>query len=143
VTLPQALRALVRRHQKDLDDIWLRAAAQALITLAADPYDVGGWIGVLCVLQPWTRALFDHPHVHGLVPAGGVSADRTQWRPARQISLVPVRALSQLFRGIFRDLVRQERPDLAIPESVWTTDGVVYGQPAVHGTDRVLRDLGR
>ena len=65
-------------------DILLRAAARALITLATDPHYVGGLIGVLCVLHTWTRTLAYHPHVHGLVPAGGVSADRTQWRSAHQ-----------------------------------------------------------
>jgi Putative transposase len=122
-TLPQELRELVRRNQKDLYDILLRAAAQSLIQLAADPHDVGGLIGVLGVLHTWTRALVYHPHVHCLVPAGGLSADRTVWRPARQTYLVPVHALSKLFRGLFLDLVRQARPDLTLPEAVWTTGG--------------------
>jgi Putative transposase len=100
-------------------------------------------IGVLCVLHTWTRALVYHPHVHRLVPAGGVSADRPEWRPARQTSLVPVRALSKLFRGLCRDLVRQARPGLALPESDWTTKWVVYGKPALQGTEQVLRYLGR
>jgi Putative transposase/Transposase zinc-binding domain len=142
-TLPQELRELVRRHQKDLYDILLRAAAQALIRLAADPHDVGGLIGILCVLHTWTHTLAYHPHVHCLVPAGGVSADRTEWRPARPSYLVPVHALSQLFRGLFLDLVRQERPDLTLPESVWTKGWVVYCKPAVQGTEQVLQYLGR
>jgi hypothetical protein len=96
----------------------LRAAAQALITLAEDLHDVGGLIGVLCVLHTWTRTLVYHPHVHCLVSAGGVSADRTEWRPARMFYLVPVHALAKLFRGLFLDLVRQERPDLRLPETV-------------------------
>jgi Putative transposase len=143
LTVPQELRALIRRHQKDLYDILLRAAAQALIKLAADPHDVGGLLGVLCVLHTWTRALIYHPHVHCLVPAGGVSSDRTQWQPARQTYLVPVRALSKLFRGLFRALVHQEGPELNIPEAVWATEWVVYGQPTVQGTEQVLRYVGR
>ena len=71
--------------QQDLDDILLRAAAQALITLAADPHDVGALMGVLCVRHTWTRTLAYHPHVHCLVPAGGVSADRTEGRPRRDV----------------------------------------------------------
>jgi hypothetical protein len=142
-TLPQELRELVRRHQKDLYDMLLRAAAQALITLARDPHYVGGLIGVLCVLHTWTRTLVYHPHVHCLVPAGGVSADRTEWRPARTSYLVPVHALAKLFRGLFFDLVRQERPDLTLPESVRTTGWVVYGKPTVQGAEQVLNDLGR
>jgi Putative transposase/Transposase zinc-binding domain len=142
-TLPQELRELVRRNQKDLYDILLRAAAQSLIKLAADPHYVGGLIGVLCVLHTWTRALVYHPHVHCLVPAGGLSADRTEWRPARQTYLVPVHALSKLFRGLFLDLVRQERPDLTLPEAVWTKGWVVYCKPTVQGPEKVLNYLGR
>jgi hypothetical protein len=142
-TLPQELRQLIRQNQKDLSDILIRAAAQSLITLAADPHYVGGLIGVLCVLHTWTRALAYHPHVHCLVPAGGVAADHQQWRPARQTYLVPVRALSKMFRGRFCALVHQERPALNLPESVWTTDWVVYCQPTVPGTEKVLDDLGR
>lgn len=143
LTLPQELRELVRRHQKDLYDMLLRAAAQALIMLAADPHYVGGLIGVLCVLHTWTRTLVYHPHVHCLVPAGGVSADRTEWRPARTSYLVPVHALAKLFRGLFLDLVRQERPDMTLPESVWTKGWVVYCKPTVQGTEHVLNYLGR
>ncbi len=141
--LPQELRELIRRHQKDLYDILLRAAAQALIKLAADPPYVGGLIGALCVLHTWTRTLVYHPHVHCLVPAGGVSPDRTHWRPARQSYLVPVHALSKLFRGRFLALVRQERPDLTLPKVVWTKGWRVYCKPTVQGPEKVLNDLGR
>jgi hypothetical protein len=104
---------------------------------------VGGLIGLLCVLHTWTRTLAYHPHVHCLVPAGGVSADRTEWRPARTSYLVPVHALAKLFRGLFLDLVRQERPDLTLPESVWTKGWVVYCKPSVRGAEAVLNYLGR
>jgi hypothetical protein len=143
LTLPQELRELVRRHQKDLYDILRRAAAQSLIQLAADPHDVGGLIGVLYVLHTWTRALVYHLHVHCLVPAGGLSADRTEWRPARQTYLVPVHALSKLFRGLFLALVCQERADLTLPEAVWTKGWVVYCKPTVQGPEQVLQYLGR
>jgi Putative transposase/Transposase zinc-binding domain len=143
LTLPQELRELVRRHQNDLYDILLRAAAHALITLAADPHDVGGLIGVLCVLHTWSRTLAYHPHVHCLVPAGGVSADHFEWRPARPTYLVPVQALAKFLRGRFRALVHQERPDLTIPESVWTRGWVVSCQPTMPGAEPVLQYLGR
>jgi hypothetical protein len=108
-----------------------------------DPPDVGGLIGVLCVLHTWTRTLAYHPHVHGLVPAGGISADQREWRPARTSYLVPVQALSPLCRGLFRRLVQQECPDLTLPEAVWTKGWVVYGKPTVHGPEQVLQYLGR
>ena len=75
----------------------INRTATVLIRAAADPHDVGGLIGVLWVLHTWTRTLAYHPHVHGLVPAGGVSADRTEWRPAR----IPTRCLSMPCRSSF------------------------------------------
>jgi Putative transposase len=143
LTLPQELPALGRRHQQDLSDMLLRAAAQALSKLAMDPHYVGGLIGVLCILHTWSRTLTYHPHVHCLVPAGGVSADRTEWRPARTSYLVPVHALAKLLRGLFLKLLRQERPDLIIPKAVWTKGWVVHCKPAVQGTEKVLNYLGR
>jgi Putative transposase/Transposase zinc-binding domain len=143
LTLPQALRALVRRNQQDRDDLVLRAAAPSLLKRAADPHDVGGLSGGLGVLHPWTRALVYPPPVHGLVPAGGLSADRTEWRPARQPSLVPVQARSKLFRGVFLALVCQERPDLPLPEAVWTNGWVVYGKPTGQGPEKGRNSLGR
>jgi site-specific recombinase XerD len=142
-TVPHERGEGVRCHPQDLYDILIRAAAPARITLAADPHDVGGRIGGWCGLHTWTRTLASHPHVHGLVPAGGVTADRTAWRPARSSYVVPVHALSKRFRGLFRALVPQERPDLRIPEAVWTRGWVVYGKPAVHSTEPILNDLGR
>src|SRR4029453_1043141 len=91
-TVPHELGEMIRRHQQDLYDIVLRAAAQALMKLAMDPHDVGGLIGVLCVLPTWTRTLTDHPHVHGLVPTGAVSPDWSLWQPARTSYLVPLQA---------------------------------------------------
>jgi hypothetical protein len=142
-TVPHALGEISRQHQQDLDAILIRATAQALIKLAADPHDGGGLMGVLGVLHTWSRPLAYHPHVHGLVPAGGVSADRTEWRSARTSYLVPVQAVSKLFRGLCLDLVRQERPDLPLSEAVWTQGWVVYCQPTVQGTAPVLPYLGR
>jgi len=142
-TAPHALGEIIRRHQQDLDAIFLRAAAQALMQRAMDPHDGGGLIGVLCVRHPWTRPLAYHPHVPCLVPAGAVAPDRSPWQLARTSYLVPVHALAQLFRGLFRALVRQQRPDLSIPESVWAQGWVVYGTPALHGPEQVLNDWGR
>jgi hypothetical protein len=138
-TLPQELRELVCRHPKGLYDILLCAAAQAVLKLAMDPHDVGGLVGILCVLHTWTRTLAYHPHGHRLVPAGGVSADRTEWRPARPSYLVPVHALAKLLL----DLVGHKRPDPTLPEGGWSKAWVVYGKPTVQGAEQVLHDLGR
>ena len=142
-TLPAELRAPARRHQKTVYALLMRAAARALIKLVRDPRHVGGLTGVLCVLHTWTRALAYHPHVHCLVPAGGVSPTGDAWLAACEYYLVPVKALSRLFRGMVRDLMARELPDLQVPASVWRADWVVYCEPALQGTDKVLGYLGR
>ena len=141
-TLPEELRQYVRRHQKILYGITMKAAAKSLIKLAADPHYVGGLIGVLAILHTWTRTLVYHPHVHCLVPAGGVSDDQ-EWLPARKNYLVPVKALSRIFRGMFKEMVAKELPDLMIPQAVWNKEWVVYCKPTVQGTDKILGYLGR
>jgi len=141
-TLPPQLRGVVYRFQEPLYAILMKAAAEALIKVAADPHYVGGLIGVMTVLHTWTRTLTYHPHVHCLVPAGGVSADR-EWRPARRDYLVPVKALSRVFRGIFRDLVRRQMPELRLPAAAWKAEWVVYCKPSVQGVEAVLKYLGR
>lgn len=141
-TLPEALREVVRRHQKALLGSLMSAAAQALQTLAADPRYVGGEMAILAVLHTWTRALVYHPHVHCLVPAGGLAKDGT-WHPARKKYLVPVAALSDIFRARFMALARKALPEETFPETLWDTSWVVYCKPALQGSDKVLNYLGR
>ena len=141
-TLPAPLRRLVRRHQKAVYPILMKAAAQALMKLATDPKYVGGRIAVLAVLHTWSRTLSYHPHVHCLVPGGGLSADG-QWRPARRNYLVPVRALSPIFRGMFLDLLAKALPEVAIPDRLRRQAWVVYCKPTVQGAENVLAYLGR
>jgi hypothetical protein len=142
LTIPNELRDLVRRHQKTLYPILMRAAAKALIKLADDPHYVGGLVAVMAILHTWSRTLVYHPHVHCLVPAGGLSPT-DQWLPARDNFLVPVKALSKLFRGIFLDLAAKALPQITIPRSARNRPWVVYCKPTVQGTDSVLRYLGR
>ena len=100
VTLPKALRTLAFRHQRIIYGALMRSAAAALQALAADPRYVGVPLGCVAVLHTWTRALLYHPHVHLIVTAGGLSADRTQWiAPKNPAFLVPVKALSFLVRA--------------------------------------------
>lgn len=141
-TVPAQLHDLMRRQQRLLYGLLMKAAASALIKLTADPHYVGGLIGVLAVLHTWTRTLTYHPHVHCLVPAGGLSPDGN-WLPARLSYLVPVRALSKIFRGIFRDLVRKHLPHAPIPRTVWRKPWCVYCKPSVAGVDNVLTYLAR
>ncbi len=141
-TLPHNLREIVRSHQKPLYDILMQASAETLMTIGLDPKHVGGKLGILAVLHTWTRALEHHPHVHMLVPAGGLDSVGT-WRPARKKFLVPVRALSRGFRGRFMKLARQALPEITFPEEVWDKEWVVFCKPTLNREKKVLRYLGR
>lgn len=142
-TLPQELRALARGHSRQVYRLLLRCAAAALQTLAWDPRYVGGRLGALAVLHTWTRALLYHPHVHLLVTAGGLSADGTAWRaPQHPAYLVPVQALSLIFRAKLCAGLQAAGLLAAVPPAVWKQPWVVHCQPAGRG-DQVLDYLGR
>jgi hypothetical protein len=141
-TLPEELRPIARSHQHVFYGLMMKAAAASLIKLAADPHYVGGLVGVMAVLHTWSRTLEYHPHVHCLVPAGGV-ADDGRWVPARSNYLVPVPALSKIFRGMLRDLLIAALPDVQFPPSAWQRDWVVHCKPAIQGPDSVLQYLAR
>lgn len=141
-TLPKELRDLVRSHQEALLSALLRAASSALMKLARDPHYLGGQIGILAVVHTWTRAMVYHPHVHCLVPGGALSPDG-RWLPARKRFLVPVTALSEIFRAKFMELARKALPEVGFPSSVWKTPWVVYAKPSVQGAEQVLRYLAR
>ena len=142
-TLPAELRALARDHAKAVYGLLMQCATAALQTLARDPRYVGGRLGVLAVLHTWTRALLYHPHVHLLVTAGGLAADGTQWlAPQHPVFLVPVRALSVLFRAqLCARLTRLGLLPRVLPP-VWQKPWVVHCQPAGRG-EQVLDYLGR
>ena len=142
-TLPKELHHLVRAHQKTLYSVLMKAAAFSLMQLAADPRYVGGKIGILSVLHTWTRAMLYHPHIHCLVPAGGLTADGTSWLSTKKTYLVPVRALSVLFRAKFMHMAQKALPNETFPDSAWKTKWVIYCKPAAQGTDKVLTYLAR
>ena len=90
----------------------------------------------------WTRALEHHPHVHMLVPAGGLDKDGV-WRPSRKDYLVPIQALSRGFRGRFMKLARKALPNVTFPKEVWDKEWVVFCKPSFNRESKVLRYLGR
>ncbi|MHC4546359.1 MAG: IS91 family transposase [Planctomycetota bacterium] len=142
-TLPHELGAVARRHQKDVYGLLIQSAADSIVTLAADPHYVGARVGVMAVLHTWGSNLSYHPHVHCLVTGGGLSSDGRTWRPARDDYLVPVRALSRLFRGLFLDRICKQFEAIHLPKSLWQKDWVVHCKPAVQGTRTVLNYLAR
>lgn len=131
-TLPEGLRALARRHQRQVYDFLFQTSA-ALQQLAHDPRFVGGQIGGLGVLQTWTRDLTYHPHVHYLVPGGGLSTDGPSWCRARNAFFVHVNPLSRLFRAKFRAALQQAKLLDQVPASVWRQAWVVHCQPVGSG----------
>ena len=132
-TIPSGLHEIARAHQKTVYNILFRSSAAALQELAWDPRYVGGQIGMVGVLHTWGRKLNYHPHVHYLVPAGGLSADGENWLSARGNFLIPVKALSILFRAKFRDALKEAGLFDQVPAQVWQKDWVTHCKPVGKG----------
>jgi hypothetical protein len=132
-TLPAALHDVARQQQKIVYNILFRASAAALQTLAWDPRYIGGQIGMVGVLHTWGRNLTYHPHVHYVVPAGGLSSDGEQWLAARRNFLVPVKALSILFRAKVRDALKRTELFDQVPVEIWQQAWVVHCKPVGKG----------
>lgn len=132
-TLPAQLRPIARQHQRRIYTLLFRSSATALQQLAADPRFLGGQIGMLGVLQTWTRDLRYHPHIHYLVPAGALAPTGSTWLPAKGRFLVHVKPLAQLFRGKVRAGLRQMKLEGEVPSETWTKPWVVDCRPVGNG----------
>jgi hypothetical protein len=132
-TLPEQLRTVARSHQKLIYDLLFRCSAAALQELAQDRRFVGGEIGMIGVLQTWARDMSYHPHVHYLVPGGGVCRATEEWQRARNGFLVHVKPLSKLFRGKFRAALQKTKLYEQVPAAVWQQDWVVHCQAVGSG----------
>lgn len=142
-TLPSELHPVARAHPKKVYGLLMKAAADALQKLVRDPRFVGARIGILAVLHTWTRAMLYHPHVHMLCTAGGLSADSERWIPAKNPAfLVPVRALSMIFRAKLCAALRRAGLLHEVPTPVWKKNWVVHSKHAGTG-EKVLDYLGR
>ena len=132
-TLPSELRPLAYRHQKAIYNLLFRAAAEALQTLAGDPRFVGGQIGMIGVLHSWQRNLQYHPHVHFLVPGGGLGWVAERWHRARNHFLVHVKPLMMRYRAnIYRGLKRLGLHK-EVDAELWRRPWVVHSQLAGQG----------
>ncbi len=100
-TLPAEIAAIAFHNKAVLYDLLFRAASETLLTIAADPRHLGARIGITAVLHTWGSALTYHPHVHMIVPGGGIALDGTRWLSSRPAFLLPVRVLGKLFRRLF------------------------------------------
>ena len=128
-TLPSELRDVAYRHQRIVYNLLFRASAGALMELAHDPRFLGAQIGLLGVLQTWTRDLRYHPHVHYLVPGGGLADDGRTWVTAKADFLIHVKPLAALFRAKLRAALRQTVLWNDIPAAAWQQPWVVDCRP--------------
>ena len=160
-TVPDQIAAITFCNKEVLYRILFRSAAQTLLTIAADPKRLGVQLGFFCVLHSWGQNLHFHPHLHCVVPGGGLSRDRQRWISSHPHFLLPVKALSKLFRRLFLEALQQAydegelqffgdllplagRPAFArylapLRNNQW----VVYAQPPFGGPQHVLEYLGR
>lgn len=136
-TLPDEVRPVAYCHQQVVYNLLFRAAAEALQTLAADPRFVGGQMGGIGVLHTWTRDLRFHPHVHFLVPAGGLDFVNERWLPARNHFFVRVEPLAILFRAKFRDRLKQAGLYPQVAATVWRQPWVVHSKAVGYGVKAV------
>jgi len=136
-TLPKGLRSLARSHQKLLYGLLFHASHQALQKLASDPKFLGGTLGMMGVVQSWTRDLRYHPHLHYLIPGGALATDGHTWQPARHNYLLPEKPLARIFRAKFRDLLKKKGLFDQVPLKIWRQNWVVdiiavgSGEPAL------------
>src|SRR3989475_460568 len=106
-TVPQQIEAIAYQNKALLYDMLFKATAQTLRTIAADPKHLGAEIGFIAVLHTWGQNLLHHPHLHCVVPGGGVAPDGQRWIGCRAGFFLPVRVLSRLFRRLFLQQLRQ------------------------------------
>ncbi len=160
-TLPAPISAIAYTNKEILYGLLFDVAAETLRTIAADPKHLGARIGTTLVLHTWGSALTHHPHVHGIVPGGGLAADAERWVPCKRGFFLSVRVLSRLFRRRFLEELENahragqlkffgEHADLADPDAFadWLMplrqcEWVVYAKRPFAGPDQVLAYLSR
>jgi Putative transposase/Transposase zinc-binding domain len=161
-TLPHELSWLALHNQKVVYRLLFQASAETLLEIAADPKHLGAQIGFLSVLHTWGQTLQHHPHVHCVIPAGGLSPDGKQWiHPRCNAFFLPVKVLSRVFRGKFVAGLKRafRKGELLFPGSLKALEGeksfaaflrklfrqdwVVYAKPPFGGPEHVLHYLAR
>lgn len=160
-TLPAEVAAIAFQNKAAIYTILFKAAAETLRTIAADPKHLGAEIGHIAVLHSWGQNLHYHPHIHCIVPGGGISPDGTRWISCRSGFFLPVRVLSRLFRRLFLEELRaaydagklsffgdiagltEPAAFIRLLAKVRRLDWVVYAKPPFGGPKQVLSYLGR
>jgi len=143
ITLPEALRDVVRSNQKVAYEALFSCAHEALKKLAQDKRFIGSSrIGYLAVLHTWGGTLQFHPHIHLVIPGGALSEKGEQWLPSRQDLFVHTKPLAVIFRAKFRDAMKTAHLLDHIPAEVWEQDWVIDSQAVGQG-QHSLRYLSR
>jgi hypothetical protein len=160
-TVPEQIAAIAYQNKALVYDILFRATAETLRTIAADPKHLGAEIGFIAILHTWGQNLLHHPHLHCVVPGGGLSADGERWVSCRPGFFLPVRVLSRLFRWrflahlqdafdagrlrLFNTLASLQAPGAFATalSAARRTEWVVYAKPPFGGPKHVLEYLGR
>ena len=160
-TLPPQLATLALHNKKVIYGLLLRASAETLLEIARNPRHLGAEIGFFSVLHTWNQKLQLHPHVHCVIPAGGLSLDRTRWIRSRPRFFLPIHVLRRVFRGKFvaglklafqrgqlhlsGNLVSLAQPKIFASwlRPLFRKDWIVYSKPPFGGPEYVLHYLGR
>src|SRR6202140_811535 len=160
-TLPSRLAPLVLQNKKVLYALLFRTSAETLIEVARDPKHLGAEIGFFSVLHTWSQKLTIHPHLHCVVPAGGLSLDHKGWVHPRYPFFLPIKVLGRVFRGKFVAGLKRayQKGDLCLPgslkplaqgrtfhsllRSLFRKDWIVYAKPPFGGPQHVLHYLAR
>ena len=158
-TIPEVLRPLFYLNQKTCYDLLFASAAMAVRKTSANPEFLGAQTGSLAVLHTWGQSLSYHPHIHMLVPAGGLDQDGMEWIPAHRKFFVPIKALSAVFRGMFFSKLRRllDQNVLTIPKGslelyesigqlrkvLYEKNWHVYIKKTFRGAGQVISYLGR
>ena len=140
ITVPEGLRASFRSNQKGLYHLFFKASSKAIMLLAKDRRFLGAQIGMMGILQTWSRQLAYHPHIHFLIPGGGIRQKNGRWKYAKPDFLIHVKPLSRLIRRLFRQKINQTGLDQKIDPAVWKKDWVCHIEPVGNG-EAVLKYL--
>ena len=159
-TLPHQLAPLALQNKREIYGLLFRSSAETLLQVARDPRHLGAEIGFFSVLHTWNQQLLHHPHVHCVVPAGGLAPDHSHWVPGRHNFFLPVKVLSRVFRGKFvaglrelhaagqlgfhgaLDHLRTPAAFAAFLRPLFRSDWVVYSKRPFGGAEHALRYLG-
>ncbi len=160
-TIPDKIGQLALQNKRLVYSILFRSAAETLLTIAGDPKHLGANIGFLTVLHTWSQNLLHHPHIHCVVPGGGICPKSGEWIPCRENFFLPVRVLSRVFRGKFLCYLQQaydsgkisfygNLQDLSEKQRwnrwkrrLWSKEWVVYAKEPFGGPKQVLKYLAR